>query len=135
VKRTVLDASAIMTFYEERPGANQVEVLIREAVEGKRNLSISVVNWGEIFYSVWRAQGREAAEKILREIAQLPIQIVDADPELTRSAAEFRARHKLPYADCFAASLAKQRKADLATADKDFALIESELTVLWIPGA
>ena len=135
MKRTVLDASAVMSFYEERPGADEVEVLIREAVEGKRNLSMSVVNWGEIFYSVWRAQSREAAEKIIREIAQLPIQVVDADHELTRSAAEFRARHKLPYADCFAVSLAKQRKADLATADKDFAVIENELTISWIPAA
>jgi predicted nucleic acid-binding protein len=135
MKRTVLDSSALMSFYEERPGAHDVEILLHDAMEGKRSLSMSVVNWGEIFYSVWRVHGREPAERVLREIAQLPIDLVDADPELTRSAAEFRARHKLPYVDCFVASLAKHRKADLATSDKDFSLVENELPIRWIPAA
>jgi ribonuclease VapC len=135
VKRAVLDASALMAFYEDRPGADRVEELIREAMEGKRALWMSVVNWGEVFYSVWRAKGQEAAERVIEEIAQLPIDVVDADIELTRLAAELRATHKLPYADCFAASLAKQRKAELATADRDFAMVQGELRILWTTGA
>lgn len=135
MKRAVLDASAVMTFYEDRPGAEKVENLIREALEGKRELSMSVVNWGEVFYSVWRAKGPEAAQRVAAEIVQLPIAILDANLELTRLAAEIHAKHKLPYADCFAASLAKHRKAELATADKDFASIEKQLKIVWTVGA
>jgi len=131
VKRIVLDASALMTFFEDRPGAGKVEELIRLGVEGKRQLLMSVVNWGEVYYSTWRAKGPGVARKVLEDIAQLPLEIVDADLELTRAAAELRAEHKLPYSDCFAAALAANRKASLATSDKDFAHVEKKLDVLW----
>jgi predicted nucleic acid-binding protein len=71
-------------------------------------------------YSTWRAKGPGVARKILDDIAQLPLEIVNADLELTRTAADLRAEHKLPYIDCFAAALAVNRKAPLATSDKDF---------------
>ncbi len=134
MKCVVLDASALMTFFEDRPGAGRVEELIRLGVEGKRQLLMSVVNWGEVYYSTWHAKGPGVARKVLEDIAQLPLEIVDADLELTRTAAELRAEHKLPYADCFAAALAAGRKASLATSDKDFASVEKNLDILWTTG-
>jgi predicted nucleic acid-binding protein len=127
----VLDASALMTFFEGRPGADRVEELLRRAGEGELELSMSVVNWGEVYYSRWRTKGREAGERAIAEIAQLPITIVDADVDLTKHAAELRAQTKLPYADCFAAALAMQRKATLATSDRDFCTVETELKIFW----
>jgi uncharacterized protein len=134
MKRIVLDASAIMTFFEDRPGADKVEDLLRLGVESKRQLLMSVVNWGEVYYSTWRAKGPGVARKILDDIAQLPLEIVNADLELTRTAAELRAEHKLPYIDYFAAALAVNRKASLATSDKDFAHVEERLEILWTLG-
>jgi predicted nucleic acid-binding protein len=134
MKRIVLDASALMTFFEDRPGADKVEDLIRLGVEGKRQLLMSVVNWGEVYYSTWRAKGPGVARKVLDDIAQLPLEIVVADLELTRTAAELRAEHKLPYIDCFAAALAVGRKASLATSDKDFTRVERRLEILWTFG-
>jgi predicted nucleic acid-binding protein len=134
VKSIVLDASALMTFFEDRPGAGKVEDLIRLGVEGKRQLLMCVVNWGEVYYSTWRAKGPGVARKVIEDIAQLPLEIVDADLELTRSAAELRAEHKLPYTDCFAAALAVRRKAPLATSDKDFAHVERRIEILWTVG-
>jgi predicted nucleic acid-binding protein len=131
VKRIVLDASALMTFFEDRPGAGKVEELIRLGLEGKRQLLMSVVNWGEVYYSTWRAKGPGVARKVLEDIAQLPLEIVDAGVELTRTAAEIRTEHKLPYSDCFAAALAANRKASLATSDKGFASVEKKLDILW----
>jgi predicted nucleic acid-binding protein len=131
MKRIVLDASALMTFFDGRPGAAKVEAFITSAAEGKCKLLMSVVNWGEVYYSVWRAKGPGMARKIATDIAQLPIELVDAGYELTKLAAELHADHKLPYADCFAAALAADRKASLATSDADFAKLERRLTLLW----
>jgi predicted nucleic acid-binding protein len=131
MKRIVFDASALMTFFEDRPGAAQVEELLARATEGKCELLMSVVNWGEVYYSVWRAKGPGVARKVLAEIAQLPIDLVDASYELTKLAAELHADHKLPYADCFAAALAANRKASLATSDADFGKLERRLNLLW----
>jgi predicted nucleic acid-binding protein len=134
MKRIVLDASALITFFEDRPGAGKVEELIRLGVEGKRQLLMSVVNWGEVYYSTWRAKGPGVARKVLEDIAQLPIEIVDADLELTRTAAELRAEHKVPYADCFAAALAVSRSASIATSDRDFASVGKNLDIFWTIG-
>jgi predicted nucleic acid-binding protein len=131
MKRVVLDASAVMTFFENRPGADKVEELIHLGVAGKRQLLMSVVNWGEVYYSTWRAHGPGVARKITEDIAQLPIELVAADLELARAAAELRANHKLPYTDCFAAALAAHRKAYLATSDQDFAAVEKKIDILW----
>ena len=132
MKTHVLDSSALMTFFEDRSGATTVEDLLGKAADAKCPLLMSVVNWGEVYYSVWRARGEAAANSKLREIAQLPIEIVDADFELTRLAASLKAIHGLPYADCFAASLAESRKAPLVTGDKDFERIESLLKIVWL---
>src|SRR5580698_10796450 len=114
MKRVVLVASAVMTFFENRPGADKLEELLHLGVAGKRQLIMSVVNWGEVYYSTGRAHGPGVARKILEDISQLPIELVDATLDLTRAAAELRAERKLPYTDCFAAALAVQRKASLA---------------------
>jgi predicted nucleic acid-binding protein len=127
----VLDASALMDFFEDRPGAQTVEALIASAAQGQSELLMSVVNWGEVYYSIHRAQGPATAQKIIAEIAQLPIDLIPATYDLTKQAAEFHAHHKLPYADCFAAALAADRQATLATSDKHFARVAPHLRLLW----
>jgi len=132
MKTYVLDASALMTFFENRPGADKVEDLLAGAVDAQRPLAMSVVNWGEVYYAIWRAHGEKAATAKLQEIAQLPIQVFDVDLELTKMAASLKAQYNLPYADCFAAALAQDRKATLVTSDKDFERAGSALKILWV---
>jgi len=131
VKTYVLDASALMTFFEDRLGAEKVEKLLARSAETKRPLLMSVVNWGEVYYSVWRARGQEAAGEKLKEIAQLPIDIVGVDMELAKVAATLKAEHNLAYADCFAAAVARLKKAMLVTADHDFAIVKEILRIVW----
>jgi ribonuclease VapC len=131
MKIYVLDASALMTFFENRPGADKVEDLLAEAADAQRPLAMSVVNWGEVYYAIWRAHGEKAATAKLQEIAQLPIQVSGVDQELTKVAASLKAQYNLPYADCFAAALAQARKATLITSDKDFERVESLLKIVW----
>ena len=132
MKTYVLDASALMTFFEDRPGADQVEELLAKAAESKHPLLMSVLNWGEVYYSIWRARGEKAAAAKLHEIAQLPIEIVAVDMELAKLAASLKAQHNLPYADCFAAALGQARKASLVASDKDFERVGTALKTLWV---
>jgi ribonuclease VapC len=132
VKTYVLDSSALMAFFEDRPGAEKVEELLAKAADTKHPLLMSVVNWGEVYYSVWRARGEKAASAKLLEIAQLPIEIVGVDMELGKLAASLKAQHNLPYADCFAAALAQTRKAALVASDKDFQRAATALKTLLV---
>ncbi|HKS97684.1 MAG TPA: type II toxin-antitoxin system VapC family toxin [Terriglobia bacterium] len=130
MRRYVLDASALMAFFEDRPGAGKVEELLAKAVEARRALAMSVVNWGEVYYSIWRRRGERAAEAKLQEIAQLPLEIVGVGQDLARVAGRFKAERNLPYADCFAAALAATRKAILVTSDKDFERLGTAVKIL-----
>ena len=128
--RFVLDASAIITIFENRAGAKKLAGLLQQASDGKARLLMSVINWGEAYYSVWNTNGPGVARYVIEEIGHLPISVVPADLEQTHFAAELKAQHKLPYADCFAASLALLQRATLVTADSDFALLKKKLPIL-----
>ena len=132
MKTYVLDASALMTFFENRAGAGKVETLLVDAADAERPLAMSVVNWGEVYYALWRAHGEKTATAKLQEIAQLPIQIIDADMALVKAAASLKAQYNLPYADSFAAALAQARKATLVTSDKDFERAKTVVKILWV---
>jgi predicted nucleic acid-binding protein len=132
MKTYVLDASALITFFENRQGAAKVEELLTGAADAQRPLAMSVINWGEVYYAIWRAHGEKATTAKLQAIAQLPIQVIDVDMEMARPAASLKAQHNLPYADCFAAALALTRKATLVTSDKDFERAGPALKILWV---
>jgi predicted nucleic acid-binding protein len=120
-----------MTFFENGAGADKVEKLLVDAADAERPLAMSVVNWGEVYYSIWRAHGEKAATAKLHEIAQLPIQVFDVEMELAKLATSLKAQYNLPYADCFAAALAQARKAILVTGDRDFERVEPFLKIIW----
>lgn len=134
MKRFVLDASALIAFFEDLPGAERVEDVIKRALEGKAHLSMCVVNWGEAWYSISQAKGPAATRKTLSGVSQLPIELFDANSELTSLAVAVRIEFGLPYASCFAAALARQRRASLVTADKLFSPMEKQLNIVWADG-
>ena len=128
----VLDSYSLIAYLENEDGAEKMIEVIQVARDSGRTLLLSVVNWGEVYYITLREAGRERVEAVAHLISTLPIQVVPADLELTRQAAEFKASKKMSYGDCFAAALAKLRKAELVTGDKEFIQIEKEIKILWI---
>jgi predicted nucleic acid-binding protein len=130
MRRAVLDASALAVFYGNGRGAAKVGSLLADALSGKTNLMMSVVNWGEVYYVTWRERGQAAAQQKLAEMARLPIRIEPVDSEAAKVAAEFKAQVRLPYVDCFAASLAKMHTATIVTADSDFSILKAHMPVL-----
>lgn len=128
----VLDSYALMAFFEDEPGANVVRDLILKAEENRINLLISVVNLGEVWYSIARNNSPEIADQYIGEINGMAIDVVDVDWQLTRQAAAFKAGGNISYADCFAAALAKLKKAELITGDKEFKSLEGEIKISWI---
>jgi predicted nucleic acid-binding protein len=128
----VLDSYSLIAYLENEDGAEKMIEVIQAARNGGKPLLLSVVNWGEVYYITLRETGRERVEAVAHLISTLPIQVVPADLELTRQAAEFKASKKMSYGDCFAAALAKLRKAELVTGDEEFRQIEKEIKILWI---
>lgn len=129
MKNTVLDASALVVLFTDGPGAEEVEKLIRAAIARNVRLFMSVVNWGEVYYATWRDRGKQTAQQTLAEISQFPIEFEEANLEATRLAVELKAQYALPYADCFAASLALRRNASIVTSDSDFLRVKNQIEI------
>jgi ribonuclease VapC len=128
----VLDSWALIAFFEDEPAAETVEKILEQAAAERHKLLMSVLNWGEIYYNTMREVSQEAAEQKLKEITAMPIEIVDADSELTKQAAIFKATKKMSYADCFGAALAKIRNAEFITGDPEFKEVEKEIKIGWL---
>jgi len=128
----VLDSYSLIAYLEKEEGADKTIEVFRVARDSGKALLLSVVNWGEVYYITLREAGRERTEAVAHLISTLPIQIIPADLELTRQAAEFKATKRMSYGDCFAAALAKLRKAELVTGDAQFRQVEGDVKILWI---
>jgi len=128
----ILDAQALLAFFGKERGHEKVESALIKALEAGSHLLIASVNFGEVYYVVLRRHGSEKAEEVARTIQSLPIEVVDVDPSLAKEAGRFKAKHKISYADCFAAALTKVNKGELLTGDREFEQLEGDIKIAWI---
>ncbi len=132
MKMHILDANGLYRFLTGGPGADIVSRLFREARDAEQPLRMSVVNWGEVYYTVARAQGFTETGKIMDRVKMLPLTVLDADESVTTKAARLKASHGLPYADCFAAAIAGTGDILVTSDAKDFKRIPG-LHILRLP--
>jgi len=128
----VLDAHALLVFLERERGFEKVKSLFVAALEEDDNLLMTSVNFGEVYYIVLREFGEKKVGEVEKIIRTLPIEIVDVDMQLALEAARFKAAKKISYADCFVAALAKLRKGEVVTGDKEFRALEDEVRISWV---
>lgn len=128
----VLDTWAVIAYLEDEPSAPQIADLIASAHEEQIPVCMTVVNVGEVWYILAREVSEEEANNGVKGLHDLRIQFIDADWELTREAARFKSKHKMSYANCYAAALAKAKKGDLVTGDKEFKPLENEVKIAWM---
>jgi len=132
VKVYVLDANALYRFLTGGPGADVVSRLFRDGRDAEQPLRMSVVNWGEVYYTIARGQGFIETGKIMDRVRMLPLTILDADESVTTTAARLKAGHGLPYAECFAAATVETGDVLVTSDAKDFRKIPG-LHILALP--
>ena len=134
MKKYVMDSYAMIAFFENEPGAEKVELILKSLLERKAKAYMSVINWGEIYYNTLREQDVETAEKAIEQLKQYPIVLVDADQRITYEAAKLKGRYKIAYADCFAAALSNRLNAEIVTGDLEFRKLEKEsiIDICWL---
>ena len=132
MKTYVLDSSALFAFLQKKTGAYKVNELLKEAMDGRGRVLMSAVNYGEVYGLVLRERGPDQATAVVEAVSPLPLEVLDATPQRACKAADVKVKHKLHYADSFAAALAIEHKAALVTRDADFRKLGPGFPMVWL---
>lgn len=132
MKATVLDSYAVITYLQRQAGYEAVAAIFDECVTKDREVFLCIVNWGEVIYRALRTGGEKRARLAEDILNALPINLIEANRELTYQAARIKAFNKMSYADCFATALAMKNKCELMTGDKEFKHVEKDIKIRWI---
>lgn len=131
-KAFVLDTWSVIAYLDDEPAGQQVADLIADAHEKAIPVLMCIVNAGEVWYLLAREVSESDADSAIDELHKLGVKFVDVDWKLTRLAATIKSKHRMSYADCYAAALAKSEKADLVTGVGEFKQVEPEVKVQWL---
>ena len=89
MRKYVFDSYTLLSYLEKEENWKKVSSLIKKALMEELKIFLSVINWGEVYYIALREGGKERAELYRSTISEYPINIIDADKELTIEAAKF----------------------------------------------
>ena len=132
-----LDAFAWLAWFQDEPGAADVQRCLNDAERGQADCITSIINLGEAFYRLVRVNRREEAESLWRMALRrrLPVSVKEATQRRVRRAAELTSNHAIAYADAFAVATALEFGATLVTGDPEIRPLvgQYDLKVQWLP--
>ena len=132
----VIDACALIAFLADEEGADKVEGILKDARNGKCRLYINKVNLLEIYYGIYREDGKEKAEEVLKRISNLPVKVINGlKNNVFTEAGRLKATYSISLADSIVVAEAIIKKARLMTSDHhEFDEIEEKETMnfYWI---
>ena len=126
----LLDSWAVLAFLkQESPADNRVIMLLEQAHLGTVRLLLSVINLGEVYYTVGRLRGEDFANKVLVELQLLPVEFLQVEEADVFAAARWKMHYPLAYADAFAAAAAEKYQAVLVTGDPELLALKDKIEI------
>lgn len=131
----ILDASGLYRYLSDGDGADIVASVLKEALATDTEVMMSVINWGEVYYTLVKHIGLTKTDKLMTELlGKVPVSVVGVALEDALRAARLKARYNIPYADAFAAALTRGQHV-LVTADIEHFERVPKLRLLRLPRA
>lgn len=128
--KIVLDAWALLALiFKEEPAASEVKELFKDEADSRASVHISWINLGEVYYTIARRKGLEAAEIVLHDIQILPVRLQVPSKADILAAATVKSKYKVSYADAFAVSLAQKINGTIVTGDPEIILLKDVVTI------
>ena len=132
MKNYLFDAFPFLCWLQEEPGSTVVDQLLTEAEKNKINISVHIINLGEVFYRICRLSGLKKAEEIIASIQMLPVSIISVSDSSVLEAARIKGQYPISYADAFAVSTAIRIGAALVTADPEYKTVSKMVEIVWV---
>lgn len=124
-----MDANTLIRYMTYGQDWQRVRALFGKASTGETRLVISVINWGEVVYTMAKRIGLAKAVTDLKTLGAA-LEDIAVDEESAEEAASLKHNFKLGCGDSFAALLAMRMNATLVTADPDFERLGKRLKVM-----
>lgn len=127
--RYCLDSSALLTLWNDEPGAAIVDEILR----GSENPVISFMTVMECRYRIWKQAGRVQAEEFRGYLELLPVVIIAMNDALLDLAVEIKAGHSLSVVDSWIIATAIQTESILVHKDPEFEPLAGRVRLLALP--
>ena len=128
--KIVLDAWALLALiFKEEPAASKVKEIFENEGLSRKSISISWINLGEVYYTIARKKGLDAAEAVLNEIQMLPVRLQVPSKDDILAAATVKSKYRVSYADAFAVSLAQKINGRIVTGDPEIILLKDVVNI------
>ena len=132
----VIDACAFIAYLRKEDGYQKVKSILKAAKNLDNKTLMHNVTLAEVYYDFSRADGRNTADEVLSDAAQLPIQLIDiVSGDLIKSVGYFKTHYKISFADTFVLATAKLNNAKVVSSDHhEFDVVEQrgDLEFEWI---
>jgi predicted nucleic acid-binding protein len=128
----VLDTSALLAYWNDEKGADEVEKILRLGSSGAR-VYISFMTLMEAKYQLWRKVGKQSADEFERMARNLPMTRIDVTDLILDLASEIKAKRKLSVADSWIIATAMETQSALVHKDPEFEQVKDRLTLVTLP--
>jgi len=137
VQEYILDACALLAFFDDEEGADIVNDLLDRAKINEISLIMNVVNLIEVYYDRIRTVGIKQADTIIQNIYDtFPISFIETlSPDIVREASQLKAEGKMSFADTILVATAVCTNTTIVTCDHvELESVEKQGVVpfLWI---
>jgi predicted nucleic acid-binding protein len=125
-----LDTSALLILWNDEPGAEEVESILKNKNNG---VIVSFMSFMECYYRVWKNCGRERGREIYAYLFTLPMERINLTEEILQLAAEVKASYALSVADSWIIATARLKEAILVHKDPEFLQVQPLLDIYSLP--
>ena len=114
-----LDTSAVLAYFLDEPGADEVKEILKHAEKGEGKAFVSFMTFMELLYRIWKLYGEHEAKKTYLLLRGLPVCEVAQSENLLVSAAKLKANYPISVADAWIAATALTTDTTLVHKDPE----------------
>jgi len=132
----IMDACALIAFLSDEKGAEVVNTVLLDALDGNATVYMNSFNLLEVYYDIYRKAGKKKAEEELSMIEKLPVSIRSGlSGNIFMEAGRLKASYRISIADSVALAETSISGGELLTADHhEFDAVEQKekIRFCWI---
>ena len=128
-----LDTSAVLAYFLDEPGADEVKDILKSAENGDGKAFVSFMTFMELLYRIWKFNGEDQAKKTYLLLRGLPVYEIGQSENLLVSAARLKANYPISVADAWIAATALSTDTTLVHKDPEMESLADIITIKALP--